>query len=306
MEQLTGVALAVHNSCAQTGACLEALYRSRDANLHVVVIDDGSTDGTSEMLAQEFPQAIVVEGDGSLWWAAATNLGIRNCLNTACDTVLLLNPDVIVEPYTVSTLVRHSRNFEDAIVAPVVLNYDKPDLIWEAGHRWERAFKPLPFFWVSRYIYKHDTPVSKIPEQAYETVSVVGRGGLMPRKAFETLGLFDEQRLPHYGADADMALRAWNVGYPMYVVPEATVRLHTETTGRDVKQTFPAALKQYWHYLTERKHGEALRVLYHWNVKNMPRHIAIPNYLFLLMLNTYRYWQHFLRHKFDVSRFHGD
>lgn len=290
-----GVSLAVHNSREQTQACLLSLFNSENVALHVVVIDDGSTDGTREMVVREFPKVILLRGNGELWWTGATNIGVRECLEADCDAVVLLNPDVIVEPDTIATLYSYSQALDDAIVSPLVLNHDKPDLIWEAGHRWERAFKSFPFFWVSRYIYKHNTPVSEIPRQAYATVSVVGRGGLMPRKAFDILGLFDEKHLPHYGADADMALRAWNVQYPMYIVPDATVRLHTKTTGRSVQQSFRAALKQYWHYLTARKQGEALRVLYYWNVNNMPKYIAIPNYIFLLGLNTFRYWQAYLK-----------
>lgn len=295
MISYIGVSLAVHNSCDQVKKCLIAVFESVDVSLHVVVIDDGSTDGTSEMIAREFPQVVILRGNGELWWTGATNWGIRTCLESGCEAVVLLNPDVIVEPDTIALLFSHSSALGNAIVSPLVLNYDKPDLIWEAGHRWERAFKPLPFFWVSRYMYKHDTPVSKIPQHAYPTVSVVGRGGLMPRRAFDQLGLFDEKHLPHYGADADMGVRAWNTKYPMYIVPKATVRLHTKSTGRQIKRTFRAALKQYWQYLTARKQGEALRVLYYWNVNNMPKHIAIPNYVFLLGLNTFRYWQQFAK-----------
>lgn len=301
MTPIIGVSLAVHNSCEQTRACLTALYKSVDVSLYVVVIDDGSVDGTGEMLAREYPQVVVVRGNGDLWWTGGTNLGIRECLNAGCESVVLLNPDVTVEPDTIATLAAHSQVLGDAIVSPIVLNYEHPELIWEAGHRWERALKFVPFFWVSRYIYRHNTPFAEIPREAYATVSVVGRGGLMPRKAFEVLGLFDERRLPHYGADADMALRAWNAKYPMYIIPEATVRLHISNTGRSVKDTFSEALMQYWQYLTKRKQGEALKVLYYWNINNMPKHIAIPNYVFLLALNSYRYWQQFLLRKHHVS-----
>lgn len=288
-----GVAIAVFNSREHTRECLASLQLSDYSSLYIVVVDDGSLDGTWEMLQQNYPEVVAIRGDGSLWWMGAASLAIRECLQAGCEFVLLLNPDVIVEPTAISTLVNYSISLGRAIVSPVVLDYDNPEVIWEAGHTWGPIIKKIPIIWATRYLYKHGTKVSALPQRPYPTVSVVGRGGLIPRTAFETIGLFDEKRFPHYGADGDLAKRAWRAGYPMYIVPAARVLLHTEQTGRTVPQSFVEAVQNYGLYLVSRKHGEALRVLFFLYVKNVPLYAAIPSYLFGLALNTFRYWQSF-------------
>lgn len=292
-----GVALAVHNSCRQTKECLEALFKSDHPLLHVVVVDDGSTDDTAEMLQAEFPQVVVLHGDGNLWWTGATNLAVRACLEAGCEYVLLLNPDVLLQPNTINTLVRGSQQLDQAIVSPIVLDFDHPDQIWEAGHTWEPVIKQVPILWVSRYLYRHGALAANIPHEPYKTVSVVGRGGLIPRAAFERLGLFDEKHLPHYGADADMAVRAWRAEYPMYIIPGATVLLHTRQTGMTIPLSFVSACRRYGRYLFSRKYGERVRVFYYLNVNNLPLYAALPNYVFMLGLNTLRYWQRFFRQR---------
>ena len=288
MKSKVGVAIAVHNSRDQTKNCLDSLLRSDYCNLHIVVVDDGSSDGTWEMLKRDYPSVIVLRGDGNLWWTRANNWAIKHCITHGCDYIALLNPDVLVEPETLHILCEHSRALSDAIVSPIVLDRDQPNRIWEAGHDWEPLFKWFPLFWISKYKYKHGTAIAKLPKEPYPTVSVVGRGGLIPRKAFETLGLFDEKHLPHYGADMDMALRAWRAKYPMYIVPKAKAYLDTNHTSKKVPTTFRDAWISYINYLISRKYGEALRALYYVNVNNMPLRIAVPNYVFLLILNSFR------------------
>jgi GT2 family glycosyltransferase len=249
------------------------------------------------MLQRDYPDVIALRGDGNLWWTGATNWAVRECLQAGCEFVLLLNPDVIVEPTTISTLVSNSMSLDMAIVTPVVLDYDNPEVIWEAGHTWGPVVERFPVIWAARYMYKHGAKVSRLPKTPYSTVSVVGRGGLIPRIAFETLGLFDEQRFPHYGADGDLAKRAWRAGHPMYIVPLARVLLHTDQTGRMVPESLREAIWQYGRYLLSRKHGEAIRTLYFLCMKNLPMYAAIPSYLFGLALNTFRYWQRFVKAK---------
>src|SRR3954466_15183881 len=62
--------ITCHNRREKTVACLEALYKNSlpTALLTVVLVDDGSTDGTSEAVAEQFPDVIIHRGDGSLFW----------------------------------------------------------------------------------------------------------------------------------------------------------------------------------------------------------------------------------------------
>ena len=290
-----GICIAVHNTREITRECLLAVLASKNIVIYPVVIDDGSEDGTWEMLLETFPQIKAIRGDGNLWWTRATNLAIKECIREGCSHMLLLNPDAIIQPHTIHTLVQNSQELDDAIVAPVVLNHDVPDTIWEAGHDWLPIFKLFPYIWVPRYKYKRGTALSNIPTNPYSTVSIVGRGGLIPRKAFEVLGYFDEVLLPHYGADMDYALRAFRNSYPMYIIPKAHVLLYVHQTGMSVANRLPTAIAGYLRMLTKKKHGALLFTYLHVAKKNLPIYSALLTYVFTILLNSFRFWQAFAK-----------
>jgi len=286
-----GIAIATYNYKEQLENCLNSLLKSEGIELFVVVVDDNSSDGTWQMLEYNFPEITRLKGTGNLWWAGASNLAIKKCLTNQCDGIILLNPDVIVQKDTISNLVNSSVKLKDAIVTPIILDIENPLVIWEAGHRWEPVFTCFPIVWTFRYMFKHGTLISDIPTLPYKTVSVVGRGGYFPKKVFDTLGFFDEKNLPQYGSDAEMGLRAWRHDYPMFIIPSAKVFLNTNNTGRTTPKNLKNAIIYYFHYLVKRKNGEAIKVLFFLNFKNLPLYSALPTYIYMLLLNTFRYWQ---------------
>ena len=89
------IVIPVYNRINFTKKCLNSIKQQTYQNYRVVVIDDGSTDGTAALLAEEFPEVHVIQGDGNLWWTAATNLGVQYALEKQADYILTLNNDTI-------------------------------------------------------------------------------------------------------------------------------------------------------------------------------------------------------------------
>ena len=288
-----GVAIAAHNARDLTRDCLEHLLASDYPALRIVVVDDGSTDGTWEMLRDEYPGVKAIRGDGNLWWSGATNLAVTACLEAGCDYILLLNPDVAVEPDTVTSLLRLSQEHGDAIVAAAVLRRDDPGAVHWAGIRWGRVKPFLPIH-TGRYIIRPGTPADALPEQPFETAEVHGRGVLVPARVFAAVGLYDEKRLPQYGADVDFSFRAARAGFRLLAAPQIRVTVHAENTGNRRPGSFGEAVRGYWRFLVCRKNGEALRVWWVMLRRHVPWYAVLPSYLFIMALNTFRYWQRYL------------
>lgn len=104
------VALATcHNRCGKTRNALHDLLRQRlpvGWTLQVCIVDDGSTDGTGAMLAQEFPQVVCLEGSGNLFWAGGMRLGWERWVRfQPFDYLLVFNDDIRLKADALATLV---------------------------------------------------------------------------------------------------------------------------------------------------------------------------------------------------------
>ena len=94
------ILLTCHNRRQKT---LEGLRRLALCELpdgvttRVIVVDDGSTDGTSDALAREFPSATVIQGDGLLFWNGGMRRAMQVALQSECDYMLWLNDDVLLQ-----------------------------------------------------------------------------------------------------------------------------------------------------------------------------------------------------------------
>ena len=70
------IVIPVFNRREETLRCLDSLVTQTYTNFIVIVVDDGSTDGVGDAVQAGYPDTIVLKGDGNLWWAGATNLGV--------------------------------------------------------------------------------------------------------------------------------------------------------------------------------------------------------------------------------------
>ena len=120
--------------------------------LHVVLVDDGCSDGTAEAVRAVLPSVEVVRGDGSLYWAGGTNLGLRHALAHRPDYVLVANDDTVLAPDALAHLVDCAMRRPRSVVAPVLVHADDPG----------RAFQTFPH-WQTRYggwRHRHRRPVT--------------------------------------------------------------------------------------------------------------------------------------------------
>ncbi|HXH09764.1 MAG TPA: glycosyltransferase family 2 protein [Alphaproteobacteria bacterium] len=218
------IVIPVHNRLDATRDCLQSLKAQTYTPFHVVLVDDGSSDGTSEYVHSSFPEVIVLEGNGNLWWTAATNLGVRYALRYANDTdyILTLNNDTVLPPAYLHTMATLAKQAPNGLIGSIAIDDDRRDMVVDAGIR---------IHWCLAKFTRLKAPKANGVRSFYQVSTLPGRGTLIPVQVFHTIGLYDASDFPHYAADYDFALRARKAGYILLLHPACYLYSKTKLTG---------------------------------------------------------------------------
>jgi GT2 family glycosyltransferase len=193
--------------------CIDALEPSR-GDVEVIVVDNGSTDGSVEHVAARYPQIHVVRNEANRGYAPACNQGASVA---AAPFVLFLNNDALLRRPDFDALVEAANAHTDtAVWQPVTV-----------GSNGELESTGDTFTWWG--IFEH---LSEVPPNASEVFSTVGAALLVRRSAFEDLGGFEDSYFAYY-EESDLCWRARLAGWNVRVVTSARVEhIGSETTGQ--------------------------------------------------------------------------
>jgi GT2 family glycosyltransferase len=221
-ESTIWVCVAVFNRLHYTRKCLELLLEQSYSELKTIVVDDGSSDGTSEMIRDEHPEVVLLRGDGSLYWTGAMRLGIEYIL-THCatnDYVLLLNDDLVFAPDLIEKLLENVRRHPRSLIQAVESCLVDPDLIWQGGTdiNWWTA--------KHRFLNYHRRISEFPPGYCQRSAYLTGRGVLVAVEVFRSVGNFD----PRYqqNGDPEFTRRAAKAGYELLVAYDVRVLSYTK------------------------------------------------------------------------------
>jgi GT2 family glycosyltransferase len=266
------VVTPVHNRREITRAFLRCMKRQRYTETEVVIVDDGSTDGTSRMIREEFPDATLLTGDGDLWWSGGTNVGLEYVLGKAGDDdyVLIINDDLEVEPDYLKNLESFARRHPRAIVGSVVVTFDNPDVIWDGG-------RTTNWITAKRRVLHQGSSLSEFPDATYLKVSeLTGRGMLAPVSAFREIGLYDARSFKHRG-DTEWPVRASRHGYDLLVYYGARVKTHPDLTHLSEKR--PYRLRDFRAYFFDFRSSGWWNFHYHFARKTARSPIQFLSFL---------------------------
>ncbi len=220
------------NGREDTLACLDSLANLSYPQWFVVVVDNGSTDGSADAVAASHPDAVLVRLGRNHGFTGGTNRGIAAALERGADAVVLLNNDMLVEPGFIEPLVRAVAEDPSAAAACCqILFADAPDRIWYAGapYRPGRGHH-------GRNIRFGETPLPPCAAP-YATDCACAGAMLISRSALEQLGLLEDD-LFAYREDLEWSLRARSHGRRVLVVPASVVRHKVSaSTGGEASPT---------------------------------------------------------------------
>jgi len=213
------VIVPVWNGREYLSACLDALLAQDYPDSEVIVVDDASTDGSADFVAENYPRVRLIRSEHNLGFAGACNVGIEAGQG---EVLVLLNQDTRVCPGWLQALVGALQEFRTGVVGCKIL-YPDGKTIQHAGGWIE---------WPLGLAHHHgqgeqDAGQWDVPQPVEY---VTGAAMAFRRDVLVRVGLLDEGFWPGYFEDADFCFRVREAGYEVWYTPGA-VLTHEETTS---------------------------------------------------------------------------
>ncbi|MBI2413419.1 MAG: glycosyltransferase family 2 protein [Deltaproteobacteria bacterium] len=237
MKPLISIIIVNWNGMKFLPECLKSIF-SQTASFEVVLVDNGSRDGSAEYVKKGFPLVMVIEESENLGFAKGNNIGIAAAKG---KYILTLNNDTMLEEGFLERLERAAESSDESIGmwAVKILSFDKKTIDSVGGLLIYRDGLAK-----GRGRLEKDTGQYDSPKEVFIPSACAG---LYRKSMLDAIGAFDEDFFA-YCEDTDLGLRARLAGFRTVNVPEAVVYHHySGTTGRYTpRKAFLVGRNQIW------------------------------------------------------------
>lgn len=220
------VVIPNYNGIKYLKGCLDSLREQSRHDFKVLLIDNGSQDGSTQLVESHYPEVELVCFPENRGFCGAVNEGIRRA-----DTpyVILLNNDTVCDPEFVAELIAAMEKSPKCFsCASRMVKMQDSGIIDNAGDYY------CALGWA--YAYGKDKP-AKYYRKRREIFSACAGAAIYRREVFDEIGMFDEAHFA-YLEDVDVAYRAKIAGYRNYYIPEAIVRHVGSATSGSIYNEF--------------------------------------------------------------------
>jgi hypothetical protein len=204
------------NGWKDTVECVESCLKITYSNFRILIVDNGSTDGSETILKKRFPEAEIIQTGSNLGFAGGNNVGIKYALEQGAEYIWLLNNDTIVDINALAGLVAElHKNPEAGIAASKIYYFSKPKVIWFAGGTWN----PVD------HIARHnglDEEDARQYDVVAETDFATGCSLLFKASLISKIGYLKEDYYL-YWEDVDWCVNARKNGWKIIYVPNSHV-----------------------------------------------------------------------------------
>lgn len=204
------------NGKEDTIECLESLNKIDYPNYEIILVDNGSTDGSVEYFRERFPEIEIIQNKENLGFAEGNNVGIERAIRRRTDYVLLQNNDTIVDPFFLKELVdiiEKDKNI--GVVGPTVYYYNETNKIQSAGGK--------IWWYIGRAAHLKKNTIDKGKINKPQKVDYIPGCSLLARsKIFKEAGYLNKNYFA-YWEESDWCIRVHKAGYDILYVPEAKI-----------------------------------------------------------------------------------
>ncbi|NOZ64465.1 MAG: glycosyltransferase [Caldiserica bacterium] len=218
MRKTTGVLIGIltWNKKDKLFACLDSIKKLNFKNYQVLVVDNGSSDGTSSLIKKKSPEITLITLKKNLGAAGGRNVIIGYFLERGdWDYLFFLDDDAVVERDTLREMVRIAEEKNAGVVGAKVLYYNRPEIIWCAGGAyidWKRG----------RFHGSKQGDIDKREDISCEVDTVPIGFSLVSREAIEKAGNIDEKFFIYY-EESDWHVRVKRAGFKIFYAPRAKI-----------------------------------------------------------------------------------
>ncbi len=216
------VIILTHNEKDHIRPCLDSVFAQKADNCEIIVIDNGSADGSAEYVKENWPEIMIIENAENRGVAVGRNQGINASTG---EYIMFLDADARLTDNTLQGLIDFHKNEPKAAIVGPKIKYPSGAIQYSC-----RTFPTLlTVIWRGTSLYKKFPGASfyekhlyltKGSEQTRKVDWVLGACQMIKRKALDDIGLLDEKYFFGY-EDIDLCWRAGQKGWDVYYYPEA-------------------------------------------------------------------------------------
>ena len=204
------------NGKKDTIDCLESLKNITYPNYEILLVDNGSTDGSVDCFREQYPEIEIIENKENLGFAEGNNIAIRKIVKKETKYILLLNNDTVVDKRFLDELIKVAESNQNiGILGPTIYYYSQPNKIQSAGAKilWNKGRDSI-----SRHNELDVGEYNKIEEVDY----VSGCALLAKVEVFKKIGCLNKHYFA-YWEETDLCIRAHDALYKVLYVPKAKI-----------------------------------------------------------------------------------
>jgi GT2 family glycosyltransferase len=196
-----------------TLACLKSLEQVDYPSFDVIVVDNGSVDGSPAQIRNAYPNVELIENGSNLGFAGGNNVGVRRALDKGADYLLLLNNDTEVAADLLRKLVDVGESDPRiGAVGPKIYYFDPANVIWSGGGAVDGRGQP-------RHLRENEVD-TELDEPLDDVDYVTGCAFMVKRAVVERVGVLDE-RFFIYFEETEWCSRIKRAGFRIVYVPQA-------------------------------------------------------------------------------------